>query len=176
MTHYAVTGTICISWLLAIVVSFHTLFVPMDIEVPKYGICFLTTSNFLKVILIYSIPIFWSFNYNNNQHIPGNEDLPGMQTDVWRHQVIRGYHTIWGLKAEATYYQETNGSHTHPTGYFAGKFIDQFSIHSNHPLGSFLYPIIYGIHIDPWANNELLHQTQTGNCCGYSSGLRTTYY
>ena len=57
MTHRVVAGMICISWLLAIIISFHTLFVHQITEVPEYSICILPQSSFLRVILTYAIPI-----------------------------------------------------------------------------------------------------------------------
>ena len=57
MTNRVVAGMICLSWVLAILVSFHTLFVSIDLEVPEFGICVELGRDFLWVILTYAIPI-----------------------------------------------------------------------------------------------------------------------
>jgi len=58
IARYVVTGMICISWLSSVVVSFHTLFVPKDIELPEYGMCLLSRNDFFKAILTYIYPVF----------------------------------------------------------------------------------------------------------------------
>ncbi|XP_065892318.1 melatonin receptor type 1C-like [Dysidea avara] len=58
MTCRVVVGMICVSWLLAVIVSFHTLFISDGSEFPEYGICILTGGQFLVIIIPYAIPIF----------------------------------------------------------------------------------------------------------------------
>jgi len=58
MNRRVVTAMICISWILAVTMSIHVLFITSGQEVPEYGICLITGIEFLEGILTYAIPIF----------------------------------------------------------------------------------------------------------------------